>query len=124
MIIGRRAERWHAAIVSPAHVITSVSTFQHDIDYSNAEMIELIYNKLCDRYACSIDSALVFGDVVTSDEIGNLKHHDALRAIKIGRLHPFRHVHTNLDQLHSERIIKRAHVVSPLAGVVLTASKS
>lgn len=119
MLLGRRGAFWYATIIDANHRVIKYATFPHDSDYSNQAMTSLILNAVTQRYEIAVSAILVYGDVVTAEEIQETKNLWSEQGIKVGRLQPFRTMQSMLDDKTAQRLLRRAHVVSPLAGAIL-----
>ena len=119
LLIGRRGALWQATLVSSEHLPIAYSSFSHDTDYSNDTMVSLILRAMQDRYAVAVDALMLYGDNVTADNILSMRQTWHSKGIRVARLQPFSRIRSVLDTEVEQRMLKRAHVVAPLAAVML-----
>jgi hypothetical protein len=119
LIIGRRGAAWQATLISSDHTPVSSSVFTHDFDYSNEAMLSLIHRAMQDRHGVTIDAVMVYGDNVTADQISSLRQTWLGNGVRIARSQPFARIGSLLDAEAEQRLLRRSHVVAPLAGIML-----
>lgn len=122
LLIGRRGALWSSAIIDERHHVVGFAEFEHDDDYAIDAMILLMCRSLSARYNKEFNRVMVFGDVLTSSSIAQLKSSGSLEGYLITRLQPFRKVRSMLEPEIGERLLRHAHVVAPFAGIMLGAA--
>ncbi|MBM4178565.1 MAG: hypothetical protein FJ211_04445 [Ignavibacteria bacterium] len=119
LLLSRRGAHWYASVIGANHKVLHFAAFPHDNDYSNQAMIMLIVSTIGQRYDTVISALLLCGDVITSDEIQETKDALVQDGIKVSRLQPFKTMQSQLSEKNAQRLLRRAHVISPLAGAIL-----
>lgn len=116
LLVGRRGSMWQATIIGSDHQPIASSAFAHDTDYSYESMVALIHTTLQDRYCLTLEAIMLYGDIVTSEQIQSIRESTVFSGVKIARSQPFKLVRSMLSQEVEQRLLRRAHVVAPLAG--------
>lgn len=119
LLLGRRSNTWHAIIVGPEHQATAHAMFPNDGTLDHASMVYELHRTMEERYGSSLDALMLFGDVLTSDDVTLLRDDVNFADIKVARLQPFKRIRSLLDETTEQRLLRRAHVVAPIAGTML-----
>lgn len=119
LLLGRRGLLWTASLINERHDVVAYAEYEHDTDYSSEAMISLICHSVRDRYQVDVLRIMLLGDFLTADHITELKQRDSIRDFNIARFQPFRKIGSTLESSVAERLLRNAHVVSPLAGAML-----
>lgn len=119
LLLGRRGAGWTAVVINEHHQIAAFAEYQHDDDYTVDTMIALICRSMHDRFNVDFARIMLFGDMLTSNHIAELNVSAVVDGYSFNRLQPFRNVRSAIDGSIGERLIRQAHVVSPLVGSML-----
>lgn len=119
LVVGRRGTAWQASLIGTNHLPTASAVFWHDADYTNEAMLSLIHKTMQDRYDVCLDAVMVYGDNVTADQIASMRETWLVDGVRIARSQPFARIRSVLDTQSGQRLLKRAHVVAPLAAIML-----
>lgn len=119
LLLGRRSNTWHAVIIGPEHQATAHAMFAHEANLNISSIVRKLHGAMEERYDCSIDALMMFGDVLTTEDVALLREDISFADIKVARLQPFKRVRSLLDDATEKRLLRRAHVIAPIAGTML-----
>lgn len=119
LLLGRRGEMWHAFIIGVEHRPIAYAAFLHDNAQSHQSMIIRLLQAMSHRYEFDVRAIMLFGDVLTANEVVAIRDAFSTSAIRVARLQPFKLIRSMLDEATEQRLLKRAHIVAPLAGSML-----
>ncbi len=118
LLLGRRSNTWHAVIIGTEHQATAHAMFPNEANLGHTSTVHKIHRTMEERYGCSLDALMMFGDMLTSDDVAQLRDDINFADIKVARLQPFKRVRSLLDDATEQRLLRRAHVVAPIAGTM------
>lgn len=119
LLLGRRSDMWHAIVIGAEHQAVAHSMFTNDSSLVWTAMVHSIHNTMQERYGCVLDAVMIFGDVLTSQDVASLRDHTSFSNVKVARLQPFKRIRSLLDEATEQRLLRRAHVIAPIAGTML-----
>jgi len=124
IVIGRQRDRWEAFVVTPNGQIATWLDQPLDEGIDDVTLLFDMATSAASTIDVAIEHVVVFGDGITKTMVDDVQRRFIPSGCSVSRLQPFGSVRAALTSDDQAMLLRIAHVVSPIVGLLFLSSST